>query len=181
MGQFHTYDLICFNKYNCSLENPRARARPHYNDVIMTTMRSQVTSFTAVYSTVYPDADQRKHQSSASLAFVWGIHRDRWIPRTKGQLRGKCFHLMTSSWCTCVCVCVCCCIVLQFYSIKHGYFYNIVAETKWPLFCKAFLKADYEYFRKKSCWNLLVPGRSVCNAINTIFNLVLLNGISRSC
>ena len=42
--------------------------------------------------------DQRKHQSSASLAFVWGIHRDRWIPRTKGQLRGKCFHLMTSSW-----------------------------------------------------------------------------------
>ena len=46
---------------------------------------------------VYSDADQRKHQSSASLAFVWGIHRDRWIPRTKGQLRGKCFHLMTSS------------------------------------------------------------------------------------
>ena len=24
---------------------------------------------------------------------------DRWIPRTNGQLRGKCFHLMTSSWC----------------------------------------------------------------------------------
>ena len=48
-------------------------------------------------STVYSDADQRKHQSSASLAFMWGIHRDRWIPRTKGQLRGKCFHLMTSS------------------------------------------------------------------------------------
>ena len=40
----------------------------------------------------------KKHQSSASLAFVWGIHRDRCIPRTKGQLRGKCFHLMTSSW-----------------------------------------------------------------------------------
>ena len=37
-------------------------------------------------------------KSSASLAFVWGIHPDRWIPRTKGQLRGKCFHLMTSSW-----------------------------------------------------------------------------------
>ena len=39
----------------------------------------------------------KKHQSSASLAFVRGIHRDRGIPRTKGQLRGKCFHLMTSS------------------------------------------------------------------------------------
>ena len=70
----------------------------HYTDVIMTTMASQITSLTVVYSTVYSDADQRKHQSSASLAFVWGIHRDRWIPRTKGQLRGKCFHLMTSPW-----------------------------------------------------------------------------------
>ena len=69
----------------------------HYDDVIMTTMSSQITSLTVVYSAVYSDSDQRKHQSSASLAFVWGIHRDRWIPRTKGQLRGKCFHLMTSS------------------------------------------------------------------------------------
>ena len=61
----------------------------HYDDVIMTTMASHITSLTVVYSTVYSDADQRKHQSSASLAFVWGIHRDRWIPRTKGQLRGN--------------------------------------------------------------------------------------------
>ena len=70
----------------------------HYSDVIMSTIASLITSLAVVYSTVYSDADQRKHQSSASLAFVWGIHRDRWIPRTKGQLRGKCFHLMTSSW-----------------------------------------------------------------------------------
>ena len=66
-------------------------------DVIMTTMSTQITSLTVVYSTFYSDVDQRKHQSSASLAFVRGIHRDRWIPRAKGQLRGKCFHLMTSS------------------------------------------------------------------------------------
>ena len=70
----------------------------HNDDVIMSVIASQITSLTTVYSTVYSDADQRKHQSSASLAFVWGIQRDRWIPRTKGQLRGKCFHLMTSSW-----------------------------------------------------------------------------------
>ena len=85
---------------NCkSLTTPNTNGARilHYIDVIMTTMASQVTSLTVVYSTVYSDADQRKHQSSASLAFVWGIHRDRWIPRTKGQLRGKCFHLMTSS------------------------------------------------------------------------------------
>ena len=46
----------------------------HYNYVIMDTIASQITSLTIVYSTVYSDADQRKHQSSASLAFVRGIH-----------------------------------------------------------------------------------------------------------
>ena len=47
----------------------------HYDDVIMGTITSQITSLTIVYSIVYSDADQRKHQSSASLAFVRGIHR----------------------------------------------------------------------------------------------------------
>ena len=46
----------------------------HCSDVIMSTMASQITSLTIVYSTVYSDADQRKHQSTASLAFVRGIH-----------------------------------------------------------------------------------------------------------
>ena len=47
----------------------------HYNNVIMSAMASQITSVAIVYSTVYSSADQRKHQSAASLAFVWGIHR----------------------------------------------------------------------------------------------------------
>ena len=62
----------------------------HYNDVIIGAIASQITSLTIVYSIVCSDAYQRKHQSSASLALVRGI------PRTNGQLRGKCFHLMTS-------------------------------------------------------------------------------------
>ena len=47
----------------------------HYGDAIMGTIASQITSLTIVYSTVYSDVDQRKHQSSVSLAFVRGIHR----------------------------------------------------------------------------------------------------------
>ena len=47
----------------------------HYSDVIMGAMASQITSLTIVYSTVYSGGDQRKHQSSASLAFVRGSHR----------------------------------------------------------------------------------------------------------
>ena len=46
-------------------------SKKHYSAAIT----SQITSLTIVYSTVYSDADQRKHQSSTSLAFVWGIHR----------------------------------------------------------------------------------------------------------
>ena len=41
----------------------------------MSTMASQITSLTVVYSTVYSCADQRKHLSSASPAFVRGIRR----------------------------------------------------------------------------------------------------------
>ena len=47
----------------------------HYGDVIMGTITSQITSLMIVYSTVYSDADRRIHRSSASLAFVRGIHR----------------------------------------------------------------------------------------------------------
>ena len=75
----------------------RIFSQNHYIAVIMITMASQITSLTVVYSIVYSGADQRKHQSSASLAFVRGSHRYWWIPHTNGQQRGKCFHLMTSS------------------------------------------------------------------------------------
>ena len=54
--------------------------RCHYDDVIMTTMASQITSLTVVYSIVYSGVDQRKHQSSVSLAFV------RVIPVTRKML-----------------------------------------------------------------------------------------------
>ena len=45
----------------------------------MSMMVSQITNLTIVYSTIYSGADQRKHQSSASLAFVRVIH---WWPVT---------------------------------------------------------------------------------------------------
>ena len=75
---------------------PGVRSKDHYNDVIMRAMASQITSLTIDHLSDYSGADQRKYQSPASLA-LWGeFTGDRWIPRTNGQLRGKCFHLMTS-------------------------------------------------------------------------------------
>ena len=52
----------------------------HHSDVIMDVIASQITSLTIVYSTVYSSVDQRKCQSSASLAFVRRIHRSGEFP-----------------------------------------------------------------------------------------------------
>ena len=41
----------------------------------MSPMASQITSLTILYSTIYSDTDQRKHQSSVTLAFMRGINR----------------------------------------------------------------------------------------------------------
>ena len=49
----------------------------HSGDVTIGVLASKITSLTIVYTTVHSDTDQRKHQSFASLAFVWGIH---WWP-----------------------------------------------------------------------------------------------------
>ena len=73
--------IACFFRNQCF----------HYNDVIMSTIASQITSLMNVFSTVYSDADQRKHQSSASLAFVRGIHRGPVNSPHKWQLTRKMF------------------------------------------------------------------------------------------
>ena len=57
----------------------------------MSVMASQITSLTIVYSTVDSGADQRKHQSSASLDFVWGIHRSPVNSSHKGPVTRKMF------------------------------------------------------------------------------------------
>ena len=57
----------------------------------MSAITSQITSLTIVYSTIYSGADQLKHQSSASLAFVRGIHRGPVNSTHKGPVTRKVF------------------------------------------------------------------------------------------
>ena len=87
----------------------------HYSDVIIGLMASYITGVTIVYSTVCSDADQRKRKSSASLCGEFT--GDRWIPRTKGRWRGKCFHLMTSSYDYC----------------NSIYYHTIMSISRWLL------------------------------------------------
>ena len=74
---------------------PRRQLSPqpwsHYSNVIMSAMASQITSLPIVYSTFYSGANQRKHQSSASLAFVRGIHRWPVNSPHKGPVTRKIF------------------------------------------------------------------------------------------
>ena len=63
----------------------------HYNDVIMGAIAYQITSRTIVYSIVYSGADKRKHESSASQAFVRGIHRGPVISLQKWPVTRKMF------------------------------------------------------------------------------------------
>ena len=51
----------------------------------MDTMAYKITSLTIIDLTVYSGADQRKDQSTASLAFVGGIHRWPMNSKHKGQ------------------------------------------------------------------------------------------------
>ena len=69
------YDLILFYK--------------HCNDVIMIVMASQIIGVSIVCLTVCSGADHRKHQSSALLAFVMGIHQWQEDPPHKGPVTRK--------------------------------------------------------------------------------------------
>ena len=66
--------IQCKNLYRTQMPALKTK-HMQYNDVIMSAIASQITSLTIIYSAVYSGAYQRKHQSSATLAFVWGIHR----------------------------------------------------------------------------------------------------------
>ena len=57
----------------------------------MSMVASQITGVSIVYSTFGSGADQRKHQSSVSLAFVRDFTVDWWIPLIKGPVMGKMF------------------------------------------------------------------------------------------
>ena len=65
----HRYSIIRL------FEEQRTICHRHYNDVIMSAMASRITSVSIVCSRVGSGGDSKKHKSSASLAFVRGIHR----------------------------------------------------------------------------------------------------------
>ena len=89
------------------------RYHHHYSDVMMRAMASQITGVSIVYSIVCLCADLRKYQSSASLAFLGGIHRWPVNSPRKGPVTRKMFPfddvIMVAHH-----------VVPRFKAIKHG-------------------------------------------------------------
>ena len=81
LGRIHLFITACFFKLFIILSLYSTLVSWSYSwlfiycDVIIGANASQITRLTIVYSTVYSGSDQRKHQSSASLAVVRGINR----------------------------------------------------------------------------------------------------------
>ena len=69
----------------------------HFGDVIMGAIASQITSLTVVYSTFIQTQIKENIKAPRHWPLCGESTGDRWIPRTNGQWRGNCFHLMTSS------------------------------------------------------------------------------------
>ena len=64
-------NIFNIQSYSCTSSITRA----HYSDVIMSATVSLIIGVSIVYSTFCSGADQRKHQSSALLNFMRGVHR----------------------------------------------------------------------------------------------------------
>ena len=74
----HTDYILCWwNYYDSNTVKWTCFEPSHYSDVIMGMVASQITGIMTVYLIICSGIDQRRHQSSASLAFVRGIH---WWP-----------------------------------------------------------------------------------------------------
>ena len=79
-------------KNPCNNSIKLTRECEHYSDFIRSVMTSQITGVSIVRSTVCWGTDQRKHQISASLVFVRGIHQSPVNSPHKGPVTRKRFR-----------------------------------------------------------------------------------------
>ena len=143
--------------YGCSwlvaATDVHATVLQHYDDVIMGAMTSQITSLTIVYSTVYSDTDQRKHQSPASLAFVRGIHRGPVNSPHKWPVTRNCFSfddvIMSLK------LCILCCPIWRLYTEDR--------DMSWCQLCRQW------WYHRVSWWQPVVPPLTTQSAFWQLF------------
>ena len=120
----------------------------HYNGVIMGMMASQITCLTIVYSTIFSDADQRKHQSSTSLVFLRRIHRASVNSPHKWPVTLKMFpfdDIIMMNWTE---------IILKIYglAVEHNFISLFTGTEPW-MFDSVYIKANQMKLFK---WNVVI-------------------------
>ena len=134
----------------------------------MGAIASQITSLTIVYSTAYSGADQIKHQSSALLAFVWGIHRWPVNSPHKCPVPRKMFPFED--------------VIMGRSQVLCAYFMDITVRMGVIIHAATRMLLDLSRHQDKislpmpNRLNSLTPGRKRCILKNTVFNLVLSAG-----
>ena len=141
----------------------------------MSTIASQITSHAIVYSAVYSGADQRKHQSSASLASVWGIHRGPVNSPHKGPVTRKMFPFDD---------------VIMWYLCMLLYNFVWMCTRSWSSYCvfitwrtilniPSSLLYKSHFSRQLKCWSLRCSWSIACRRCsNYIFILSLTPGFN---
>ena len=107
----------------------------------------------------------------------------RWIPRTKGQLRGKCFHLMTSSWTALFCVFQPECIAVdgRYWAQRHGCVAFSVVSAVGLDCCLHYTDQGHQVYGQGKLiimgdkWlPLLIPSRHTSSILDTFVKAILL-------
>ena len=118
-------------------------------------MTSQITSLMIVYSTVYSGIDQGKHQSSMSLAFVWGIHRWPVNSPHKGPVTRKMFPfddaIMIVKLCICEIVDISTHVDFPSIHYQRRIVNHIEPWTKWLTFCRQYFEIHFVDCKVFSC------------------------------
>ena len=129
----------------------------HYNDVIMGAIASQITSLTIVYSIVIQTQIKENIKAPRHWPLCGEFTCHRWIPRTNGQLCGKCFHLMMSS-------CGARCKNTEQYNTKQPMGTALSAANKNNTMCYNMLVNNLQ--RRLSCWRICM------SPFDEIFDLI---------
>ena len=149
----------------------RVPANFHYNDVMMSAVASLITSLTVVYSSVYSGANQRKHQSSASLAFMRGIHRWPVNYPHKGPVVRKMFSFDDVIMLTANIKASCVMHDIN-YGLRHNSFFQIMRNRQILLWKQTTL-----IFSAYSLWIGLVTDASCCMNAFSLCLVIMFKGL----
>ena len=132
----------------------------HHSGVIMSPMASQITSLTIAYSTIYSVADQSKHQSSASLAFVRGIHRWPWNSLHKGPVTRKKFSFDDIIMMTCFMIIWVLPCLDATVSNRWSKLYERAASKDLKIYVSIFFDKRYNGKQESDMWWITVQGHN---------------------